>query len=355
MGLALIGLMLLTVLFFVWVVAIKRQIRTLKNVKRADDRERRVQLSKNLRLAKGGLVVSILLLVVTGSLSLIGINGKKEVYLEHVHGLGFSSDGKRILIPAHDGLKAYAQGRWETPEGAKHDYMGFSPVKDGFYSSGHPAPGSELKDPLGIVKSTNEGKSLKMLALQGETDFHNMAVGYNSHVIYVMNPQPNSKMDAAGLYYSKDEGGTWTKTEMKGINEEPTAIAVHPTEESVVAIGTPTGVYLSKDYGNRFEKVLSEGQTTALYFNKQGELFIGGYQNQAYLQKMDIKSKKTEKLTMPALTEDAITYVAQNPSDDGEIAFATFNKDVYLSNDKGLNWKKIADQGKTITEEKTEQ
>jgi hypothetical protein len=355
MGLALIGLMLLTVLLFVWFVAIKRQIRTLKNVKKAEERERRVQLSKNLRLAKWGLVVSILLVVVTGSLSLFGINGKKEGNLKHVHGLGFSSDGKRILIPAHDGLIAYEKGRWVTPEGAKHDYMGFSPVNDGFYSSGHPAPGSDLKDPLGIVKSTDEGKSLQMLGLQGETDFHIMAVGYNSHVIYVINPQPNSKMDATGLYYSKDEGETWTKTEMKGINEEPTSLAVHPTNESVVAIGIPTGVYLSKDYGNSFEKVVSEGQATALYFNKQGELFVGGYQNQAYLQKMDITNKKAEQLPMPALSGDAIAYFAQNPSNDSQMTFVTFNKDVYISNDQGLNWKKIADQGKTISEEKTEQ
>lgn len=355
MGLALIGMALITVLFFAWFVAIKRQILALKNVKRAEDRERRVLLSKSLRMAKWGLVASIIGVVVTGSLSIFGTQGNKGIYLEHVHGLGFSTDGKRILIPAHDGLKAYEEGRWETPEGAKHDYMGFSPVNDGFYSSGHPAPGSDLKDPLGMVKSTDEGKSMKMLGLEGETDFHNMAVGYKSHVIYVINPQPNSKMSAAGLYYSKDEGGTWTKSEMKGVNVEPSSMAVHPFEASVLAIGTPNGVYLSKDYGNSFEQIASDEQATALFFNKQGELFIGGYQKQAYLQKMDIWNKKGEKLTIPTFFDDAIAYLSQNPIDDNQIAFATFNKDVYISKDKGLNWRKIADKGNTISEEKTEQ
>ncbi|EAO9488660.1 hypothetical protein AKL49_25635, partial [Salmonella enterica] len=133
MGLALIGMALITLLFFAWFVAIKRQILALKNVKRAEDRERRVLLSKSLRMAKWGLVASIIGVVVTGSLSIFGTQGNKGIYLEHVHGLGFSTDGKRILIPAHDGLKAYEEGSWETPEGAKHDYMGFSPVNDGFY------------------------------------------------------------------------------------------------------------------------------------------------------------------------------------------------------------------------------
>lgn len=355
MGLALIGLMLITVLLFVWFVAIRRQIRTLKNVKKAEERERRVLLSKSLRLAKWGLVASILGVVVTGSLSILGTNANKEMYLEHVHGLGFSPDGKRILIPAHDGLKAYEGGRWESPGGAQHDYMGFSPVNDGFYSSGHPAPGSDLKDPLGTVKSTDEGKSLKMLGLEGETDFHNMAVGYDSHVIYVITPQPNSKMSAAGLYYSKDEGSTWKKSEMKGINVEPSSMAVHPSEESVLTIGTSNGVYLSKDYGNSFEQIASDGQATALFFNNQGELFIGGYQNKAYLRKMDITNKKGEQLTIPSFSDDAIAYFSQNPINDDEMAFATFNKDVYISKDKGLSWREIADQGKTISEEKPEQ
>lgn len=353
MGLALVGIILVTLLFFVWFVAIKRQIQALKNVKKGADRDRRVQLTKSLRLAKWGIGVSIVLVMVTGGLTLFGINGN-QVYLTHVHGLGFSKDGKKILIPSHDGLKAYEAGTWTAQEGAKHDYMGFVTVDDGFYSSGHPEEGSDLKNPLGLVKSTDVGKSLQMLGLEGETDFHLMTAGFNSHVVYAITPQPNSKMYTAGLYYSNNDGDTWTKSEMKGISEEPTSIAAHPTEESIVVIGTPTGVFLSKDYGKSFEKIVSEGQTTALSFNKQGDLFIAGYLNQPYLQKMDMISLKAQKITIPALTEDAIAYFAQNPANDNQWTFATFNRDVYLSDDKGQKWKMIAEQGKTISEENTQ-
>ncbi|MED4569618.1 glycosyl hydrolase [Brevibacillus agri] len=350
MGLALVGTSLVTLVLFVWFIVTKRQIQTLKNVKKQEDREKRLQLSKMLRYLKWGLSAAVLMVVTTGVLSIFGINADRAIYLEHIHGLGFSTDGKRVLIPAHDGLKAYEDGIWKIPEGEKHDYMGFSPVDNGFYSSGHPAVGSDMKNPFGIVKSTDEGKSLQTLALEGETDFHNMAVGYSSHVIYVMNPQPNSKMNTPGLYYSIDEGVTWTKSQMNGFGEEPTAMAVHPTEASVIAIGTPSAVYLSKDYGNTFEKLVSAGQATALFFNNHGELFIGGYQNKAYLQKMDMTSKKAENLLIPALTEDAVAYFAQNPSDEDQMSFATFKNDVYISNDQGLKWKKIADQGKSISE-----
>jgi heme exporter protein D len=351
MGLTLVGIVLITLVIFLWFIVTRRQIESLKNVKRQEEREKRLRLSKTLRLLKWGLVASLLIAVSTVALTLMGSNEEQDIYLEHTHGIGYSPDGNRILIPAHDGLRVYENERWKTAEGAKHDYMGFSPTSDGFYSSGHPVQGSDLKNPFGIVKSTDEGKTIKSLALDGETDFHNMAVGYTSHVIYAINPQPNSKMNSAGLYYSKDEGDSWTKSEMNGITEEPTAMAVHPKEPSFVAIGTPTAVYLSNDFGNTFEKLFSAGQATALLFTNQGELIVGGYQNQAYLQKMDVTTKKAEKLTMPSLTEDAVAFFAQNPVDENKLAFVTFKNDVYVSSDKGLNWTQIADKGKTISDE----
>jgi hypothetical protein len=60
----------------------------------------------------------------------------------HIHGLGYSSDGKRLFIPVHNGLKVHADGKWSDAPGEKHDYMGFSIADNGFYSSGHPAVGS---------------------------------------------------------------------------------------------------------------------------------------------------------------------------------------------------------------------
>ncbi|WP_419879577.1 F510_1955 family glycosylhydrolase [Brevibacillus centrosporus] len=349
MGLTLVGTALITLVIFVWFIVTRRQIESLKNVKKQEEREKRLKLSRTLGYLKWGLIASFLVVVATGALALLGNAKEQGIYLEHTHGLGYSTDGKRILIPAHDGLRVYEDGRWKTPEGEKHDYMGFSPVNDGFYSSGHPAQGSELNNPFGIVKSTDEGKTIKSLALDGETDFHNMAVGYTSHVIYAINPQPNSKMSSAGLYYSKDEGNSWTKSEMNGITEEPTAMAVHPTEPSILAIGTPTAVYFSNNYGKTFGKITSAGQATALFFTNKGELYIGGYQNNAYLRKMDVASKKSEELKIPELEKDAVSFFAQNPSNEKEMAFVTFKNDIYLSTDEGSKWTKIADEGKAIS------
>lgn len=73
--------------------------------------------------------------------------------ISHIHGLGHSPDGSRLFVPAHDGFLVYAKGKWEVPNIPAHDHMGSSPADDGLYSSGHPAPGSSLKNPLGLAKS----------------------------------------------------------------------------------------------------------------------------------------------------------------------------------------------------------
>jgi hypothetical protein len=271
-----------------------------------------------------------------------------EVTLTHIHGLGYTPDGDQIIVPAHDGLMLYSNGSWSEGPGERDDYMGFSVVNDGFYSSGHPAPGSDKKNPFGIVKSTDGGESFDTLTLYGEVDFHLMNVSYNTHTIYVMNPQVNPEMAEVGLYYSTDETKTWTKSDMEGFNEEAVALAVHPDQDSIVAIGSQRGLYLSKDYGDHFDKV-SDKQITALYFDPQGELWIGGYDQGATLTRLNIDTDNKVEIPIPAASQDAVLYFAQNPTDAKEWVFATYNRDMHISMDAGQEWKQIAVQGKGIS------
>ncbi|MGF9713885.1 hypothetical protein EXW96_18480 [Paenibacillus sp. JMULE4] len=181
----------------------------------------------------------------------------------HIHGLGYSSDGKRLLIPALNGLKVYADGKWSDAPGEKHDYMGFSMADNGFYSSGHPAVGSTYKNPMGLIKSTDEGKSITVLALEGEVELHGMSVSYRTHTVYVLNSEPKSKMKHAGLFYSRDEGKTWVNSPMTGLSGQITAFAVHPTQDTIVTIGTTSGAYLSKDNGQTFAAVYTDQPVSA--------------------------------------------------------------------------------------------
>ena len=78
--------------------------------------------------------------------------------------------------------------------GPQHDYMGFSATANRLYSSGHPAPGSGLVNPFGLIRSKDGGRTWDKLGLEGETDFHLLATAWNANAIYVWNPAPSSRM-----------------------------------------------------------------------------------------------------------------------------------------------------------------
>lgn len=349
------GSTILFILFLVLFLMTKNKARQLQNAKKQEVRIKRQQLTKTANVLKWVSILTLVAVIISGVVALskgsAGTNNgsisEEAVTLPDIHGLGYSHDGGSIMLPAHDGIKLYFDGKWSEGQEEKHDYMGFSAVNDGFYSSGHPARGSSKKNPFGIVKSTDGGNSFKTLTLYGKVDFHLMGVGFNKHTIYVVNLQSNSEMKETGLYYSDDEAQTWEKSEMVGFNDEAAALAVHPDNDAIVALGSQTGLYISKDHGDNFEK-LSDFQVTFLYFNLAGKLIVGGYAQGATLSELDIEKGEKTAIKIPALTEDAVMYVAQNPVDEQELVFATFNKDVYVSNDRGGNWTKIADKGNGI-------
>src|SRR5438552_14384845 len=139
-----------------------------------------------------------------------------QVTLVHVHGLSYSSDGKRLMIPSHFGLAIYENGKWSKAAGPEHDYMGFAATSQHLYSSGHPAAGTGLVNPFGLLRSKDGGRSWDKLGLEGESDFHVMATSWNTNAVYVWNAAPNSRMKTTGLHYSLNDGFSWTRASAKG-------------------------------------------------------------------------------------------------------------------------------------------
>lgn len=292
-------------------------------------------------------------IVVAGIVSIFFINRStgEAVSFDHIHGMGYTSDGKSLVVPAHDGLRIYEEGSWKKSENEPNDYMGFSMIHDGFYSSGHPAPGSDLKNPFGVMKSDNFGSKIEPLTLYGEVDFHGMAAGYNSKAIYVMNPQPNSVMDSAGLYYSTDEAKSWKISNAENVTGSASAISVHPDNEKMVALGTDQGVFLSDDNGNTFNQASKE-PVSALSYTFDEKVLIGSMGGKAKLTFLDLEALGPKELPIPSSNEgEFITFIAVNPTDANVITYSTSENNIYQSNDGGENWIAIADKGNGVTSE----
>ena len=272
-----------------------------------------------------------------------------EVSLHHVHGLAYSSDGKKLFVPSHYGLAVYEGGKWSKAAGPEHDYMGFAVTKDAFYSSGHPAPGSGLKNPFGLIRSRDQGKTWDSLGLMGEADFHQMAAGWASNTVYVHNSHPNSRMPQRGIYVTGNSGIIWRHAAARGLAGELIALAPHPTRAEIVAAATRSGLYLSRDRGESFSALVTGRVVTAATFALDGaHLWFASHAGAARHERLDWNKPSADTVALPAFeARDAVGYIAQNPARPDEWAIASFGRDVYVSRDRGKTWNTIARRGAT--------
>jgi photosystem II stability/assembly factor-like uncharacterized protein len=279
---------------------------------------------------------------------LVASAAQAQVTLHHVHGLAYTPDGKRLMIPSHHGLALYENGRWLKAPGPQHDYMGFAATAGALYSSGHPAPGSGLVNPFGLLKSRDGGKTWQKLGLEGEADFHLLATSWQGNRVYVWNAEPNSRLRRPGLHFTPNDGFSWTAVRTSGLEGEPRALAVHPDDAAIVAIATPAAIYLSRDSGESFSAIAaSRGQGTAVFFDLDGKhLWYARFDGKARLARRALPAGAATDIRLPQLTDDAVAYIAQNPVARGEYAIATFERDVYLSTDGAQSWRQVAQQGR---------
>lgn len=267
------------------------------------------------------------------------------VEIPHIHGLSFSADGEQLIVPAHTGLVIFENNRWSAPDIPAHDYMGYAGVDNGFFSSGHPGRQSNLANPLGLVKSTDGGRTLTTLAFSGESDFHIMAAGYHNHAVYVLSAYPNSSL-STGVYYTLDEGETWQESALQGLEGDIIQIAVHPTEANQVAFATMDGLFLSNDHGNSFTQASDLAPVAAVSFTPDGEALYFAYKA---LYRYDLTDQQTtEPLSVPQFAaNDFITYIAVS-STEGTLSFATASRDIFLSENAGSDWRQIAQAGQGL-------
>jgi photosystem II stability/assembly factor-like uncharacterized protein len=268
--------------------------------------------------------------------------------LHHIHGVSYSADGKQLYIPMHHGLATYNGSQWSKAPGPEHDYMGFAVTRQFFYSSGHPAPGTPLKNPFGLIRSKDQGQTWENLGLSGEADFHLLATSYHTNTVYVFNPSPNSRMSQPGLYYTTDDGKQWRMAKGTGLVGSLSSLAVHPSQDKIVVAGTRGGVYISQDYGASFQPLVDGLPALALCFTLDGQhLWVSSFDSKPTLLRFYWQTGQKEAIELPALEQDAVIYLAQNPVNAETWAIATYQRDVYVSLDNGKTWKQIAAKGET--------
>lgn len=267
--------------------------------------------------------------------------------IEHIQGIGYPGNDTGLYLSSSDGLKFYKDGNWHETTSLKHDYMGFQAVKDGFIVSGQPDKNSVIKNPLGIVKSTDKGASFKELAFSGTSSFPFLAAGYDTNLIYMINQENNDELEA-GVYRSQDEGRTWDPVSLKGLEADTLGmIAAHPTNPEVMAMSTRSGIFYSQDKGETVKLISEPVMATALTFTDDSLYYAYADQEKVQMSKINLNTMEKKQVKIPFLSYDnPITYIAADHKSAGKITISTYLKDLYESADSGENWKLLLKNGR---------
>lgn len=278
--------------------------------------------------------------------------GLAQSLRSHVHGLAYAFDGKALLVATHGGIVAYRNGQWRQAGDGTYDLIGLSVTKDAIYSSGHGPSDWAVGEPIGLVKSTDGGKSWRRLTLAGEAEFHVMDVSFESGAIYVLNVAANSQMPKPGVYFSRDDGKSWKRCAVAGLPPSIVRIAAHPILPSTIAVATESGIYLSQDFGESFHRIGPRVPVSAVAFDVGGDHVFVAFEDPYRLAdpyrllRISLDGTAAFELSLPDLEEtEFVKFIIQQRTNLQQLAIATRRKNVFLSDDGGATWKHIMRYG----------
>ncbi|MGE3140510.1 MAG: F510_1955 family glycosylhydrolase [Thermoleophilia bacterium] len=201
-----------------------------------------------------------------------------------MHGLGVNPADGALYIATHAGLFRMPQGSADTERVGDRlqDTMGFAVAgPDRFLGSGHPDLRDDLPPLLGLIGSSDAGRSWTPISLLGEADFHALrvdgtrVVGYDARSGRVMasddggrewasSGNPGEILDlaldpddptriiatgAAGVITTNDDGRTWTRLLADA------DILAWPAADALYGFGADGAVAVSRDRGASWERV----------------------------------------------------------------------------------------------------
>lgn len=176
----------------------------------------------------------------------------------HVHGVGRDPRDGALLVATHEGLYR-SGGQGLTLTGPTIDLMGFAVAGPGhYYASGHPNTHPGLPQPMGLIESTDAGRTWSVLSRGGQSDFH------------ALTPAGDAVVGFDGAIRSTTDRRSWTTSDAQ---VQARALTSDPQGRTVLAT-TPRGLMASSDRGVSWAPV--EGAPLLLHVAWAGAASVVG-------------------------------------------------------------------------------
>ncbi len=183
----------------------------------------------------------------------------------HIHGLGFDTTANVLYLATHTGLFELLPGSSRAVRigGSRQDTMGFAAVSSNlWFGSGHPGAGSDGPPHLGLIRSSNQGRTWRPVSLSGKTDFHLLRA--RGPRIYGYDVRTER------LFVSTDEGQSWTT---RPVPEPLLDLAIDPQRPSHLVASGGAVLYESKDAGQTWHATAG-GIAGQLAWPATGSLYV---------------------------------------------------------------------------------
>ena len=265
------------------------------------------------------LVVKVLVFAVVVMLGFSN-NAKAETLnsVSHIHHVKVIEN--KVLVLTHEGLfELVGENDMKLVGKDRIDVMGFTSLGKVLVASGHPAIGSKMPNPIGLVKSLDGGLTWKAISLVGKVDFHFLE-GAGSD-LYGADSQTGKFM------HSADSGQTWRTL---GTNSF-TDIAVSPEIPAMAIAIKNSELLLTRNAFESTTKIKNSLKITQIEWLKSGLYALSG----KTLYKSTNSGKTWTKLNT---FKGALGILSASD----QLMLVTVGPDIYTSTNSGASFKKIS-------------
>lgn len=273
-----------------------------------------------MKKSEGKLSRVRIIAIATVALMSFSYNANAETLnsVPHIHHLKVVVN--KVLVLTHEGLyELVGKNDMKLVGKEKIDVMGFVSLGNVLVASGHPAVGSKMPNPIGVIKSLDGGLTWKSVSLSGEVDFHYLE-GSGSD-LYGADSQTGK------LMYSADTGLTWKAL---GANTF-TDIAVLPKKSGIAIAIKDSELILTENAFRSTTKIKSSLTMTQIEWRKSGLYGLSGSSLYKSTNSGKTWTKQSTFKGAPGLL-----------SASDELMLVTVGSDIYTSKNEGKSFRKIS-------------